>query len=153
MKFRNGAAALVLAAVVACSPSNQVEVVGVLDGDSILIASGEEVRLSHIDAPEPGQAWSEEATQFVKDACLGKKVVVKRHAKRDYYSRTLAEVILPDRRNLNQELVKGGLAWHYRKYSHNRYYQLLEQEAQAKRKGLWGDKDPVAPWDWRHCKK
>ena len=34
----------------------------------------------------------------------------------DKYQRTLGEVIVPDGMNLNQELVKQGWCWRYRKY-------------------------------------
>jgi endonuclease YncB( thermonuclease family) len=32
----------------------------------------------------------------------------------DRYGRTVAEIILPDGRSLNEEMVKAGLAWWYR---------------------------------------
>jgi endonuclease YncB( thermonuclease family) len=32
----------------------------------------------------------------------------------DRYKRTVAEIILPDGRNLNRELVRAGLAWWYK---------------------------------------
>ena len=35
----------------------------------------------------------------------------------DKYERTLADVLLPDGMNLNQELVKQGWCWWYRKYA------------------------------------
>lgn len=152
MKLWKGLAAVVLAVVVGCS-SNLPEVTEVLDGDSIILSTGEEIRLSHIDAPELNQAYGKEATDFVKVACLGKRVRVERLPKKDYYKRTLGEVYLPDGKNLNHELVKEGLAWHYRKYSNDRYYQQLEFEARAKKKGLWAADNPKAPWDWRHAKR
>ena len=48
-----------------------------------------------------------------------------------------------------------GLAWLYRKYSKDQSpedagrYEFAEQEARAKRVGLWADRNPVPPWDWR----
>ena len=53
-----------------------------------------------------------------------------------------------DGTNVNHELVKEGLAWHYRRYSSDKYYQQLELEARAKKKGLWSTKH-IAPWNWR----
>jgi hypothetical protein len=47
---------------------------------------------------------------------FGKDVAI--HVKdTDKYGRTVADVILPDGRTLNRELVRAGLAWWYRKYS------------------------------------
>ena len=68
----------------------------------------------------------------------------------DRYKRTVAEIILPDGRNLNQELVRAGLAWWYQQYARRELIlRDLEQEARAARRGLWKDPQPVPPWDWR----
>ena len=45
-----------------------------------------------------------------------KEVAIQTHGL-DKYRRTLGEVILPDGMNLNQELVKQGWCWWYRKYA------------------------------------
>jgi micrococcal nuclease len=123
-------------------------VIQVKDGDSIVITYGQEIRLSHIDAPEWDQPWGEQASERVKELALNKRVTLKCIGK-DRYGRTLAEVTLPDGRILNHVLVEEGLAWHYRRYSNDRYYQQLELEARAKKRGLWSDPDPKAPWEWR----
>lgn len=131
---------------VSCS-SGQV-VIDVIDGDSLITSKGIEVRLSHIDAPEYNQPWGAEAKAFVKQMALN-NVVKLRSMGKDKYGRTLAEVILPDGRNLNQRLIMEGLAWHYQRFSNDRFYQQLEFEARAKKKGLWSERNPIAPWNWR----
>lgn len=67
---------------------------------------------------------------------------------KDRYKRTIAWVYI-DGKNLNEELIKSGLAWHYKKYSSDK--NLAEMEIQAKRHhiGLWADPRPVAPWKFR----
>ena len=72
---------------------------------------------------------------------------------RDRYGRTVGEVVLPDGRSLNLELVKAGYAWWYRKYSHDQAIGELEEAARRARRGLWADKEPMAPWEWRKAKK
>jgi micrococcal nuclease len=68
----------------------------------------------------------------------------------DKYKRTLANVILPDGMNLNQELVKDGWCWWYRKYAPgNVTLEQLDTEAREARKGLWANPHPVPPWEWR----
>jgi micrococcal nuclease len=68
----------------------------------------------------------------------------------DRYGRTVGEVILPDGRSLNRELVKAGLAWWYRHYAaHDRELERLEADARAARRGLWTDPHPIPPWEWR----
>ena len=64
--------------------------------------------------------------------------------------RTASEIILPDGRNLNQELVRAGLAWWYERYARREtVLRDLEQEARDAKRGLWVDPKPVAPWEWK----
>jgi micrococcal nuclease len=75
----------------------------------------ERVRLWSIDAPKSGQLWRTRAKQFTGDLGFG-KVVIVRVCDIDRYKRTVAELILPDGRNLNQELLRAGIAWRYRQH-------------------------------------
>ena len=70
----------------------------------------ERIRLWGIDCPESRQAWGTRAKQFTGALAFGQTVTV-RVRDTDRYRRTVAEIILPDGRNLNQELVRAGLAW------------------------------------------
>ena len=59
-------------------------------------------------------------------------------------------MLLPDGMNLNQELVKQGWCWWYRKYApRDTVLEGLEHEAREVKKGLWADPQPVPPWEWR----
>lgn len=44
------------------------------------------------------------------------------------------------------------LGW-YRKYSKDTSLVELEEEARRARRGLWQDKEPVPPWEWRKMKR
>jgi endonuclease YncB( thermonuclease family) len=128
------------------------KVVGITDGDTIkVLRKGEEVkiRLEGIDCPESHQAFGNKAKQATSDLAFGKTVTVQAKGK-DRYQRTLADIILPDGKNLNRELVRTGFAWWYRKYSKDESLGKLEAEAREAKRGLWADKNPVPPWDWRH---
>ena len=70
-------------------------------------------------------------------------------SKTDRYGRLVAPVILPDGRDLSVELVKAGLAWHYKKYSDDEELARLEVEARKASRGLWSEPEPVPPWEWR----
>jgi endonuclease YncB( thermonuclease family) len=128
------------------------KVVGITDGDTIRVmhdGAAEKIRLWGIDCPESKQAFGTRAKQFTGDLAFG-KVVNVRVRDTDRYHRTVAEIILPDGRNLNQELVRAGLAWWYQRYArHETILQDLEREARQARRGLWADKDPIPPWEWR----
>ena len=69
--------------------------------------------------------------------------------KKDRNKRLIAEIILKNGKNINKELVKNGLAWHFKKYSKDNSYDTLEKQARKLKLGLWKDKNPIAPWDWR----
>ena len=48
----------------------------------------------------------------------------------DRYKRTVAEIVLPDGRNQNQELVRAGMAWWYQQFTRREMVlAALEQEA------------------------
>jgi endonuclease YncB( thermonuclease family) len=148
----------VLAAVAAlslCAEDFSGKVVGITDGDTIRVmhnGEAERIRLWGIDSPESKQPFGTRAKQFTGDLAFGNVVTVKVHDT-DRYGRTVAEIILPDGRNLNQEIVRAGFGWWYQQYAkHDRVLPALEEEARVAKRGLWADPDPVAPWEWRKAK-
>ena len=57
-------------------------------------------------------------------------------------------------RDINEEMVRAGLAWWYRQYAHDdQALSDAENEARSARRGLWQDADPVPPWDWRRQRR
>jgi len=97
------------------------KVVGISDGDTIrVLRAGKavKVRLYGIDTPEKAQAFGTQARKFTSDFAFQRDVTVEIRAT-DRYGRLVGEVLLPDGRSLNQELVRAGLAWWYRPYAPN----------------------------------
>lgn len=132
------------------------KVIGVVDGDTVdILLQGnvkQRLRLAHVDTPERNQPFGAKAKKFVSDFCFGKEVKVVISGQPDRNGRWIAEIFHKNQ-NLNKELVRNGLAWHYKKYSKNLNYAELEINARKKKKGLWIDKNPVKPWNWRNYKK
>ena len=128
------------------------KVISIADGDTVTVfISAEEkikVRLNGIDCPEKAQDFGQRAKEFTSLACFGKIVKVHSFGK-DKYGRTLGEVILPDGKSLNKELLKAGLAWHYKKYSSDATLDSLEGVARRDKKGLWSRDDATPPWEFR----
>lgn len=126
-------------------------VVSVHDGDTVLCldeANGKhKVRLVGIDAPEIGQAFGTVSRDALRGMVLRQSVEVHGD-EQDRYGRTLARLEI-DGRDVNREMVAVGLAWHYTRYSDCPLLAAAEDEAQAARRGLWADREPVPPWDWR----
>jgi endonuclease YncB( thermonuclease family) len=56
-------------------------------------------------------------------------------------------------KTLNKELLKAGLAWHYKHYDQSKKYSDLEIAARNKKIGIWSIPKAVAPWDFRRAGK
>lgn len=132
------------------------KVIGIKDGDTFEVlydSIPERVRLAEIDCPEKSQPFGKNARQYASELCFGKTVTVTSSGKRDRYKRVVGTITTTEGINVNEELVKAGLAWHYEQYSDNKELSLIEAEARQAKRGLWADKDPMAPWDWRKQKR
>jgi endonuclease YncB( thermonuclease family) len=128
------------------------KVVSISDGDTLSIlreGKAVKVRLHGVDTPERAQAFGTQARKLTGDLAFQQVVtVVVRDI--DRYGRVVGEVLLPDGRSLNQELVRAGMAWWYHQYAPNdTTLAQLEAEAHAAKRGLWADAHPVPPWEWR----
>jgi endonuclease YncB( thermonuclease family) len=143
---------VLLAACPAFGSDYSARVVGISDGDTITVLRDRKqvrVRLHGIDAPKTGQDFGSRAKQAASELAFGKQVTI-RPRNVDRYGRTVAEVILPDGRSMNREMVRRGLAWWYRTYAaHDAELAGLEAEAREARIGLWSRPNPVPPWAWR----
>lgn len=136
-------------------------VVGVTDGDTITVLGSAntqyKIRLSGIDAPEKRQPFGTVSKQSLSDLVYDKDVRVEWH-KQDRYGRIVGKVMI-NGIDANLEQIKRGMSWFYKKYQNelvqdDRLSYLHAQEAAGMRKiGLWADREPVAPWDFRKQKK
>ena len=125
-------------------------VVGIHDGDTISVRTAREtirIRLEGIDCPEYRQPYSARAKRFTADLVYRKQVTVDGRGE-DQYGRLLARVRV-DGVELNEALVRNGLAWHYQRGESDRALADAEKTARATRAGLWADPNPLPPWRWR----
>ena len=67
----------------------------------------------------------------------------------DRYGRPVVWVYTPDGKDVSAEMSRAGLAWHYKHFSDDLEYALLEIEARKSKIGLWSDPHPVSPWETR----
>jgi endonuclease YncB( thermonuclease family) len=146
---------------VQASQDVQGKVMKVKDGDTIVVApvDGEHFitcRLYGIDSPEtakrgePGQPYGEEASKELKHMILAKNVRVITTEK-DRYNRDICLITL-DELDVNLEMVKRGYAWAFVRYLRNPYtksYVAAESEAKGAGLGIWHDRDPEPPWNYR----
>lgn len=145
--------ALLLAAAVQVSKAQSqavvVEVVQVEDGDTLEVLWDQErrtVRLFGIDAPENGQRFFSRARELATALAAGEKVQLLPAGEQDGV--LLVRLRLPDSRELNQVMVRNGLAW-YVESSGATDLARLEERAREERRGLWSEEHPSPPWEYR----
>lgn len=108
------------------------------------------IRLYGINSPEKKQAFGQRARQALAAMIAGKTVDVADMG-HDRYGRTIG-LIEYGGQNINRQMVRDGRAWVYRQYCKIPECRAwLEDEARARNEGLglWFDKEPVPPWEWR----
>lgn len=147
---------LTLVIFIQCSKSTLTGiVVGVSDGDTFTLLSHTNektrVRLHGIDAPEKGQDFGNASKKFLSDLIFQKKVTLDVKNK-DRYGRTIA-IVRIGTLNVNEELLKAGMAWHYKKYDHSPGWAELEENARKAKRGLWSIPNSVPPWEFRKEKR
>ena len=156
---RGGAPARVSQPIGAVRQGLLGKVVSVSDGNTLTVlvefpsVGGKKtpvkVRLHGVDCPKKGQPFSQSAREFTRRKVYGKQVTVKVTDK-DRYGHTVGVVLTEDLQDLNQALVKSGLAWWFRKYAPgDTRLRALEAEARAARRGIWSQKNPTPPWEFR----
>ncbi len=128
------------------------KVVGILDGDTydVLLEGNKQVRvrMEGIDAPERGMPFNKAAKKYLSDLCFGKMVALEVSGT-DRYDRTLAFSYLEDGRELSHEMIKAGLAWHYKYYNNDEDLAQLEMEVREAKIGIWSMPNPMPPWENR----
>lgn len=134
-------------------------VVRVSDGDSITVRTdagvSRKLRLYGVDSPEINQDWGRQARQVAFTHAINRIVEVMPVYK-DKYKRTVAIVVLPDGRILQEVMLDAGMAWVYDRYCQEDFcdgWRVRMQNARASRRGLWQEIYPYPPWEWRKAKR
>lgn len=133
------------------------KVVRVADGDSITVLTDtreqQRIRLAGIDAPERQQPFSQRSREHLSVLLAGQTVRVE-PSKLDRYQRMVAKVFVQGQ-DASLAQLHAGLAWHYKDYEREQpredrlAYANAEDTARAARLGLWQDRQPLAPWEFR----
>ena len=133
-----------------CGPSHGT-VDRVIDGDTIVLTTGEKIRYLLINAPETTNGhmdcYGANATQFNSDLVLGKTVQLTYDVVcDDMYGRLLAYVSV-DGTEVNSLMVERGYACvlHIPPDGDSRAdeFEQLQADARAAGRGLWGACNPI----------
>jgi endonuclease YncB( thermonuclease family) len=119
----------------------------VIDGDTILLETGEHVRYLGMDAPEfghdgePNEFMAVESSQFNRASVSKRGVRLEFDQERiDHHGRLLAYVFLEDGDMVNVLLVRKGLARVLVVKPNLKYFQILldsQRMAMSEKTGLW----------------
>ena len=122
--------------------------VGVADSNNIIVmreGKPVKIRLYGMDAPELSQAFGQKAKKLITRFVQGKMLSVEMKDP-DKDGRLVGEVFVKNM-NINQSLVDAGYAWANTKDSSK--FVKNERRAKEAKLGLWRDKSPVPPWEYR----
>jgi endonuclease YncB( thermonuclease family) len=133
----------------------------IYDGDTFRVkCDGREnkIRLCGIDAPEVKQPLGIESRNYLR-SLLGqaKGQVIVIEMDRDRYGRSVAEVLLDSpsgEQSVQEEMLKAGMAYHYKQYSgncHNRdVFDSAEAIGRLQQRGVWKlEGGGQRPWKYR----
>jgi endonuclease YncB( thermonuclease family) len=116
-------------------------------------------------APEKAQPFGQKSKAKLSAIAFNRDVEIV-GKKLDRYGRTIGKVMVADPtcnmptcpkiHDAGLLQIKSGMAWCDRQDAREQApkdrqdYELAEFQAKIHRLGLWGDTNPVPPWEWRH---
>ncbi len=132
----------------------------VFDGDTLNVQNENgnivKVRLYGIDAPEKSQPFANKAREFVYNQTKGKEFTIEIHDI-DKYGRQVVVLYDENGISLQEEILAQGFAWVHPYFCHDLMicpsYEKAEYEAREEGLGLWQDKNPEAPWEFKKRNK
>jgi endonuclease YncB( thermonuclease family) len=153
--------ALVVLTTTSNADSLKGRVVGIADGDTLTLLDAtntqHKIRLSGIDSPEKKQPFGQHCKESLSDLAYGRTVAVEAN-KLDRYGRVIGKVLVGGE-DANLEQIRRGCGWHYKRYQNEQVlddrlaYNAAEESARAGEVGLWVDRNPVPPWEWRKVRR
>ncbi len=135
------------------SESEPVQVRYVHDGDTLVLADNRKIRLIGINAPEAAGDGRPVETLAIKARDRLRQLLFQQgnsaravfgEDRTDHHGRSLANLWLPDGRNLSAEMLREGLGWAIAIPPNTRFldcYLAAQQSARAAARGVWGHPD------------
>lgn len=127
------------------------KVSGVNSGHELIVQEADnthKINLYGILSPSKGAPQAEKARLFLETIAFGRVVeveIVSPSAPRRLYA-----LVRMDGKNLNEEILREGLAWVNKKACFLdvcEKWEALQEEAKAAKKGVWSDPSGTPPWE------
>ena len=133
----------------------QGQVVAVVSGDTLRIRDDRKVqytvRLAGVDAPEKFQAYGQRSLDSLRELAFQRYVTVEGTGTG---SPRIGRVRV-EGRDISLEQLQLGAVWYDRSRAQalpeadRQAYAAAQEDARQRRTGLWRDKQPIPPWDYR----
>lgn len=147
-----------------CAPTPKTltgVVTRVADGDTFTLQTRNgdryKVRCQAVDAPELAQEFGEES-RSVYNKLVCRKTVRVEVDKTDKYGRIVGRIWCEDSAtgtwfDVEEVMLKRGMVWHYSRYNDEEKLIRAQAEAQRNRVGVWAQRNPQKPEEWRIQKR
>ena len=115
------------------------------------------IRLLGVDAPDTNQHFSDVAREHLAQLVLNKFIVVQ-YSGLGPHNYIVGKVLIGDV-DICAQMIRDGAAWYsdtdagYLSPEDRETYRGSEQAARAERRGIWGEANPIAPWEFRRLEK
>ena len=114
-----------------------MKVIGVVDGDTLVLEGKVRVRLRHVDAPELKYCGGSEAKKALERLVVGKNVLLEEQIP-DQYGRSMA-LIYNGNTLVNKELLKTGwVRYHHDKTTVTSKLKEVSDLAKKQKSGIYG---------------
>lgn len=118
-------------------PSSGVRVIGVIDGDTVVLEGKSRVRLRYVDAPEKGLCGYEQATRELERLAMGKMVRIEETVP-DTYGRGMA-LVYAGNTLINKEMVASGwVRFHHDTSAVTEEVKAVSDTARREKRGIYG---------------
>jgi len=143
----------------------------VIDGDTLKLADETDPKgkvwifgIRGIAAPALDQPFGKQAHERLKELIEGKAIILNGPTPRAYRERNAGFFRTEKGESLALLMISEGLAWAVEAELEDKHrkptdvkrlvpeteaWLKAEREAREAKRGLWADKDPVRPWEWR----
>lgn len=126
-----------------------VKVIGVIDGDTLVLEGKSKIRLRYVDAPELKFCGGKEAKNILEKIVVGKKAEVRSQIA-DQYGRGMALVDI-DGVNINAEMLRSGwVRYHHDNSDVTEKMKSAFEESKERNSGIFGVCQGVVP-DKKGC--